>query len=187
MNQLITRAEYLANTSKLHDDYFLQFATFYTYKAVRERFDISLLLRMYAENGNFDNPGPENGVQRPMIKSWETLSLPGRFDTVRMKEADEVCSLSTMICTLKTVARAEVLQTVRDTAPDIAKAYGRLVEPGEEVSAQEFADRIKKSARFGTQSNANTISDIVIILGGYWFKSGTEVLHSKNSQIVSEI
>lgn len=185
MDKLITREEYLANPSKLHDAYFLQFATFYTHKAIRERFTIALLLRMYAENGNFNNPGPVGGVQRPELKSWETLSLPGRFDLRRMDEAGEICTVSTMVCTLKAVARAEVLREVEKSAQGVATSNSHLIEPGEEVSATEFAKRIR--ANPDRPEYANLRADIIQVAGGYWVHDGLHVRNNGGSVIVSEL
>lgn len=188
MEKIITHEEFMkGNTSELFDPYFLQFANVLTYQVVRNRFDVSLLLRMYAENGNFNNPGPVNGIIRPSLSAWDKLCLPSFFNTKRMKEAGEICTMTTMVCTLKRVAKKIVLQTVRENVNEIATTNRHLILQGEEITAEEFAKRIKNSANYGQQSFKNTQADVITIYGGYWASEPKNVVHLWDSSITSEI
>lgn len=183
---MITRKEYLNNAELCHD-YYLQFATQDTYRIVRERFDIALLLRMYAENGNFNSYGLPNGIQRPDLRAWDRLCQPLFFDRDKMREAGEMLTVNTMVCTLKAVAKDIVIQTVEENVMAIANPHRDKIEDGEEISAAEFAKRIKEAAEYGKQSYANIHADVVTIHGGYWTNEIKGVVHTWDSVIVPEI
>lgn len=183
---MITRKDYLDN-AELHHDYYLQFATQDTYRIVRERFDIALLLRMYAENGNFNSYGLPNGIQRPDLKAWDRLCQPLFFDRDKMRKAGEMLTVNTMVCTLKAVATDIVIDIVLETILNIANIHRDKIEDDEEISAAEFAKRIKEAAEYGKQSYANIHADVVTIHGGYWTNEIKGVVHTWDSVIVPEI
>lgn len=184
---MITRKDYLNDSTKLHDKYFLQFATEETYRAVLGRFDVTALLAMYAKDKYFNKMPAKNGTYTSTLKAWGGLCRSGLFNRGEMQAIGELCTLSTMVCTLKAVARDTVMRTVEENVMIIADLNRDKIEDGEEINATEFAKRIKESANYGRQSYANTQADIITIYGGYWTDEIKGVIHTWDSVIVPEI
>lgn len=184
---MITRKDYLNDSTKLHDKYFLQFATEETYRAVLGRFDVTALLAMYVKDKYFNKMPAKNGTYTSTLKAWDGLCRSGLFNRGEMQAIGELCTLSTMVCTLRAVARDTVMRTVEENVMIIADLNRDKIEDGEEISATEFAKRIKESAEYGRQSYANTQADVITIYGGYWTNEIKSIVHTWDSVITIEI
>ena len=108
MSDLITRKDYMTATSAkrqdgLHDRYFLQFGTALSRNAMCGAFSPEELLASICPHLN-----------DLALARWDDLARRSYplFDHAAMQAAGEICSLSTMVCTLKAQARQQI-ETLR--------------------------------------------------------------------------
>lgn len=108
MSDLITRKDYMAATSAerkdgLHDRYFLQFGTALSRSAMCGAFSPEELLASTCPHLNDLD-----------LARWDDLARRSYplFDHDAMQVAGEICSLSTLVCTLKAQARRQI-ETLR--------------------------------------------------------------------------
>ena len=99
---MITRSEYMENSSELHEKYYSQFVTDYIIKRVVDAFGIDRLKSAY-EKEKYFNEIPLN--------SWDILTgtLPS-YVNAGLKNVGDYGTLANHVCILKAAARMAVFQ-----------------------------------------------------------------------------
>jgi hypothetical protein len=94
---MITRKQYLENSSKLHNEYYSQFVNSDVLCIIKNAFGVDILRKAYTEDENF-NTIP--------LSRWDALTMCLSSNTTRMLEnCGDYFTLAGGVCILKQAAR----------------------------------------------------------------------------------